>query len=328
MKNNLEQPGKGGNEKKTGNRAEKGYRRNTVILIAAIAGILLLSGAGAVYYFLNNGYEQIGQLEEDKTELTRQLITHDSLVNAWMQSMLVIEEDLRTLQGKEKSLIEKSNDPELTPDIREAILAEIQDINTMLEENKARIRDLTNRLKKSGSTITALNEKVKSLEETLAMRDSTLNLLKMDLADREFKLAELNVVVDSLSEDIDMYNADIRAYEQMVDAQYAELNRAYVATGTVRELEEKGLITREGGFLGLGKSKSLKADLDDAPFEKVVINETQRIMLNTKKAELITEHPSASYEMVANDTLVSYIEIKDPEEFWKITRYAVVETKK
>jgi hypothetical protein len=58
-----------------------------------------------------------------------------------------------------------------------------------------------------------------------------------------------------------------------------------------------------------------------------VITETQRIMLNAKKAELITEHPTASYEMVANDTSVSYIEIKDPAEFWKITRYAVVETK-
>lgn len=324
----MNQPGKSGNEKKTGNRAEKGYRRNTVILIAAIAGILLLSGGGAVYYFLNNGYEQISQLEEEKTELTQQLITHDSLVNAWMQSMLVIEQDLRALQGKEKSLIEKSNDPELTPDIREAILSEIQDINAMLEENKARIRDLNNKLRKSGTTIAALTEKVKSLEETLAMRDSSLNMLKTDLADREFKLAELNVVVDSLNEDIDMYNEDIRAYEQMVDAQYAELNKAYVATGSVKELEEKGLITREGGFLGLGKSKTLKADLDEEPFEKVVITETQRIMLNAKKAELITEHPSASYEMVANDTVVSYIEIKDPQEFWKITRYAVVETKK
>ena len=327
MKNNLNQPGNDGKEKNRGSRAEKGYKRNTVILIAAIAGLLILTGGGAVYYYLDNGYERIGQLEEEKTELTQQLITHDSLVNAWMQSMLVIEEDLRALQGKEQSLIDKSNDPELTPDIREVILAEIQDINTLLEENKARIRELNNKLRKSGSTIAALNEKVKSLEETLAMRDSTLNLLKADLVEREFKLAELNVVVDSLNEDIDTYNKDLQAYEQMVDAQYAELNKAYVATGSVKELEEKGLITREGGFLGLGKSKSLKPDLSEEPFEKVVITETRKIMLNAKKAELISEHPTTSYELVENDTIISYLEIKDPEAFWKITRYAVVKQK-
>lgn len=323
----MDQTGNGRNANKSGSPSDKGYKRNMVILIMAVAAILLLSGGGAAYYYLNNGYERIGQLEEEKTELTQQLLTHDSLVNDWMQSMVLIEEDLRALQGKEQSLIEKSNDPELTPDIREAILAEIQDINTLLDENKARIRDLTNRLNKSGVTIAALNDKVRSLEETLTLRDSTLNVLKMDLADREFKLAELNGVVDSLNEDIEIYNKDLQAYEKMVDAQFAELNKAFVATGSAKELEEKGLITREGGFLGLGKSKTLTAELSEEPFEKVVITETQRIMLNAKKAELITEHPTASYEMVANDTSVSYIEIKDPAEFWKITRYAVVETK-
>ncbi|MDF1570566.1 MAG: hypothetical protein P1P82_03005 [Bacteroidales bacterium] len=327
MKNQMDQTGNGGNAKKSGSQSEKGYKRNIVILITAVAAILLLSGGGAAYYYLNNGYQRIGRLEEEKTELTQQLLTHDSLVNAWMQSMVLIEEDLRALQGKEQSLIEKSNDPELTPDIREAILAEIQDINTLLEENKARIRDLTNKLNKSGVTIAALNDKVQSLEETLAMRDSSLNILKVELTDKEFKLAELNVVVDSLHEDIEIKNQDIQAYEQMVDAQFAELNKAFVATGSAKELEEKGLITREGGFLGLGKSKTLTPDLSEEPFEKVVITETQRIMLNSKKAELITEHPTASYEMVENDTIVSYIEIKDPAEFWKITRYAVVETK-
>jgi chromosome segregation ATPase len=324
----MDQPGNGGNIKKSDNRAEKGYKKNTIILIAAVVGILLLSGGGAVYYFLNNGYDRIGQLESEKTELTQQLIAHDSLVTAWMQSMMVIEEDLRALQGKEQSLIEKSNDPELTPDIREIILAEIQDINTLLEDNKARISDLNNKLRKSGITIAALNDNVTTLEATLALRDSSLNLLKMDLAEKEFKLTELNGVVDSLNEDIDAYHEDITAYEQMVDAQFAELNKAYVATGSAKELEEKGLITREGGFLGLGKSKTLEPDLNEEPFEKVVITETQRIMLNAKKAELISEHPTTSYELVENDTLVSYLEIKNPEEFWKISRYAVVETKK
>jgi hypothetical protein len=50
------------------------------------------------------------------------------------------------------------------------------------------------------------------------------------------------------------------------------------------------------------------------------------IPVNCKNAKLITEHPSGSYEMIReNEKQIAYIAIKDPEEFWKISKYAVVE---
>jgi hypothetical protein len=50
--------------------------------------------------------------------------------------------------------------------------------------------------------------------------------------------------------------------------------------------------------------------------------------LNSKKAELITNHPEGSYEFVKDSTEnIAYLKIEDPLKFWEITNYAVLETK-
>jgi hypothetical protein len=49
--------------------------------------------------------------------------------------------------------------------------------------------------------------------------------------------------------------------------------------------------------------------------------------LNTKKAVVISEHPNNSYTLVEENGLVAYLEIKDPQEFWRISKYAVIQTK-
>ena len=52
-----------------------------------------------------------------------------------------------------------------------------------------------------------------------------------------------------------------------------------------------------------------------------------RTIFEAKKAELISPHPADSYQVVSNDSIVEYIQITQPEKFWKKTRYAVVETR-
>ena len=50
------------------------------------------------------------------------------------------------------------------------------------------------------------------------------------------------------------------------------------------------------------------------------------IPVNSKNAKLISEHPNNSYKFIrdANKKIES-IEITDPAQFWKISKYAVVE---
>ena len=46
--------------------------------------------------------------------------------------------------------------------------------------------------------------------------------------------------------------------EQEVEVKTEKLNTAFYAIGTAKELKEKGVTTKEGGFIGLGKSTKVK----------------------------------------------------------------------
>ena len=71
----------------------------------------------------------------------------------------------------------------------------------------------------------------------------------------------------------------------------------------------------------------MQTAVSDEYFEKIDITTTKTITVNAKKAELITEHPEGSYEWVQENDLIAYMVINDPREFWKMSKYAVLETK-
>ena len=93
-----------------------------------------------------------------------------------------------------------------------------------------------------------------------------------------------------------------------------------------KQLKAKGLLTKEGGFIGLGKTKTMAASFPDSSFKQIDITVMKSIPVNSKNAKLISEHPANSYKFIrdANKKIES-IEITDPAQFWKISKYAVVE---
>jgi hypothetical protein len=107
------------------------------------------------------------------------------------------------------------------------------------------------------------------------------------------------------------------------------MNKAFVASGTYKELKAKGLLTKEGGFIGLGKTKTLATSFPDSSFKQIDITIMKSIPVNSKNAKLISEHPANSYKLIRDkDKKIESIEITDPAEFWKISKYAVVEISK
>ena len=45
--------------------------------------------------------------------------------------------------------------------------------------------------------------------------------------------------------------------DDKISTQTYEMNKAFYVCGTYKELKAKGLLTKEGGFIGLGKTESL-----------------------------------------------------------------------
>jgi len=226
---------------------------------------------------------------------------------------------LNTIKQKENIITMKSSDSEFTKERKDQILADIQSINILLDANKKKIASLNAQLKESGTAIKGLQTRIATLEATVMQYETEISDLKKVLVDKNFEIGQLNTRMLALQDTISMK-------DETISTQIGKINQAYLIYGTFKDLKEIGLVSKEGGFLGIGRKENLIEDFSDSLFEEIDVTETRTIPVNAKKAKFITEHPSSSYELIEEgENRIASIEIKDPEQFWKISKYAVVE---
>jgi hypothetical protein len=303
-------------------KAKKEGMKKGILTTAIIALVLIIAGAFIVNsMYTNEQKKHVAIVENQKHSFTQLLTSRDSVINEWMLTFDEIEKNLATVKEKENIITMKSSDQELSKDKKQQILKDIEYVNALLDQNKKKIASLTAQLNNSGGQIKGLQAKVAELEVSMKERETEIADLKTTLTKKDFEIGQLN------SKMTDQQVA-IAQKDEKITNQTAEMNKGFIASGTYKSLKAKGLISKEGGFLGLGKKESLHPDVSDNVFTQVNIRETKSIPVNSKSAKLITEHPSSSYELVRDkDNKIASIDIKDPDQFWKISKYAVVEIK-
>ena len=262
---------------------------------------------------------QLALMEDQKVTFTEQLTARDSMINQWLLSFDEIEKNLNVIKEKEKLISVKSSDTEVSKNRKEQILEDIKSINTLIEQNKKKIASLSAQLKASGGTIKGLQTRIASLEESMVQYESEIADLQNTLVTKDSEIGQLNNHVVAL-------NDTITRKVETINVQTGKLHQAFLASGTYKDLKEKGLVIKDGGFIGLGRKQFLVEDFSDSLFTEIDITTMTTIPVNSKDVRFITEHPSSSYELVKeNDKQIAYISITNPDEFWKITKYAVVE---
>jgi flagellar biosynthesis chaperone FliJ len=304
------------------NARKEGMAKGAVT--ATVIGLILLVAAGIIGYSIYNHEhtKQLSLMEVQRQNLTGQLIARDSIINEWVLTFNQIEKDLGMVKQKENLITLEASDAELSKDKKQQILEDIRYINTLLDQNKKKIAGLSAQLKNSGIEIKSLQDKIAGLEVSMMQHDDDIAKLKTALVDKDFEVGQLNTRMTELQ-------MTIAQQDEKITDQTDEMNKAFLIYGTFKELKEKGLISKEGGFLGLGRKEALLEDFADSSFTQINVTQTKTIPVNSKDAKLITEHPTSSYELIReNDKTIAYIEIKDPAEFWKISKYAVVEINK
>jgi len=298
--------------------AKTGISPATVVVI-----ILLLIAAGVAYILYSREHKKLlTMMEEQKVSLTDKITARDSVISEWIMTFDDIEKNISLIKEKQKIISLNSSNGEISADKRQKVLEDIKYINTLLEQNKKKIASLTAQLKKSGGTIKALQDKITGLEAAMKQNEAEISELKTALIDKEFEVEQLNTQMSVL-------NDTLAKKDEVISTQTNELNKAFYAIGTFKELKEKGLITKEGGFIGLGKTKSLTGNIPENVFTRIDITQAKFILVDAKSAKLISDHPAGSFEYVRDENKrIKTIEIKDPAEFWKVSRYAVVEITK
>lgn len=303
----------------SGNAGSKGL----IVALGVALILVIVIGATALTRNHNKTVQEALTLENQKHELATQLSQRDSIINEWVVAFNEIESNIKKITSRENMLSMQSMNPEITKDKKKEVLAEIQLIREMIDQNKKKLTSLSSQLRNSGIKIASLQTRIDTLDAQIIQQDQSIASLKMELVDRNFEIGQLNEKVDTM-------RVVIADKKTVISQQTKEMNKAFVVSGTYKDLKAKGVLTKEGGVLGLGKKESLQENsIKDNLFTRIDITETRTIPVNSKSVKLITEHPASSYELVKDDAdMIAYIEIKDPSTFWKISKYAVVEVNK
>jgi chromosome segregation ATPase len=274
--------------------------------------------------------EKVSQLEIQLDETVTMLEERDSAMNEYLGFITEIEKNLNEIRERE-SLISLESD-ELqggNQEQRDQLIKDLQTINTLMLENKERISTLSNSLKNSKYQINKLKELVSELQKNIDIKAEEVEKLNQQLAFLTDENQILKVQVDSLFAENETKSQTIEEQSEKIKELDDKFHTAYYASGSLEDLRAKSIIEKEGGFLGIGSVKQLNEDLNFSELDSIDIRNTYSIPVHSKKVELVTEHPSDSYEMIINEENkeVDKIVIIDPDKFWASTRCLVMITK-
>lgn len=303
---------------------KKNRRSQIATTVLALIIIAIVAFAGVSIYKKKTG--EINSLQTEKLNINEELAARDSMVNDLVGAFNDIEDNLRFIKEKRKMLSIETQ-KEGGRDQKQAIIDDIALMNEMLEKSSEHIDQLEQRLKRAGIELSSFKKKLANLNQSIEEQNSEILALQKKLEEKDILLAELNSKVDTMAIMIAQREDTLQVKEQQIMDKTMELNRGFIAYGTYKELAEHGVLKKDGGFLGLGKQVSLQNNLDESYFTQLDIRDTKTIPLFSNKATIISEHPDSSYNFIEENGMIAYLEIENPEEFWKISKYAVIEVK-
>lgn len=283
--------------------------------------VMLLTGG------CNQKNQEIAKLKASNDSLRSLGITKDSTVIDFVNAFNDIQSNLDSIKMKEK-IINKAveGNSEIKTRSKDQINSDINLIYKLQQENRAMVASLRSKLNKSGVHSVQLEEMINNLSKQIEQKDAEIAQLKVDLAKVNVQVTDLTTKVTDLNANVDNLNTQNTQKQQVIDERTAELNTAYYVVGSNSYLKDKKIITKEGGFIGLGKSKELATDMNKSNFTKVDITILKGISIMKNKATILTSHPKSSYHFTGKNLSDSLV-ITNQKEFWSLSKVLVVNVK-
>lgn len=208
---------------------------------------------------------------------------------------------------------------------KEKIVSDLSYIQKRMNENRDLIAELQEKLKKSDSNSTQLKKALQSLQNELQAKEKQIVTLQSELAAKNIYIQELDSAVNSLSAERASLIADNEKKSQTLSQQEETLNAAWYVVANKKELKEMKVLTNTGLF----KKGDVMEDpeVDKSAFIQIDIRNIKEISLNADDCKILTIHPESSYTLSKDKESGMILQINNPESFWNITRYLVVQIK-
>jgi len=284
--------------------------------------ILFLSVCVAMLSSCGN-MKQNEALKAENDSLNMALAERDAELDGIMEAFNEVQEGFRLINEAENR-VDLQNGAVEGRSNAQKIREDIQFISEKLQSNRERIAELEEQLKNSKYSSSQLKKAISNLKKELESKTQQIETLQTDLAAKNIRIAELDDAVSLLNQNVTDLVAENEAKTATVASQDKALNTAWFVFGTSSELKDQKIISKKF----LQKTKVLEdKDFNKDYFTQIDIRTDKEIKLYSKDAELLTTHPAGSYELVKDSKGQLTLVITNPNKFWSVSRYLVIEVK-
>lgn len=290
-----------------------------ILVVLALTGVLFYSCDNQMKKENDALKAEVAMLAEQNAKLAMGNYDMEHSIEQYQATLQEIEVQLSAIDEKHELVKNKSAEFQNDSQTEEEILLHISHLHQQMENSKHKIAIMNNNIQELRKQNTDQHEElhkldlyVNKLANLVVKKDNEIILMHGQLKNQ-------NLAIGALSE----------AYAEQ--AMYNEVlleivNTAFFVAGTRKELIDMGVIDMEGGFIGIGRVKTLNANAPVQFLTPIDIRTTDIIELTGKKAELITTHAPESYEFTFDkESDLALLGIANKLKFWQETNYLVVE---
>jgi len=275
---------------------------------------------GICFIACTNNNEQAQKLKDTVTKdsiLLVQANQKDSEISSYLHELKDIGDNLDMIKSREKIMTLKTGGIEATN--KDSLVSEIKELDDWIVANDKKMNRLQARLKKMSVRNENLESLVNRLNQELTEKDQ-------EIGDLQLGLSKANETIMIVTKRFNDSIVVIKKERELVSNYKTALTTVYYVTGTMKALQDKGIVTKEGGFIGIGRVAVVNSSIDNSKFTKSDLTNLTGLSLNGKFRRLITTHPDNSYSILTNGKADS-LTITNPTAFWSESKYLVIAIK-
>jgi len=261
----------------------------------------------------DNKKQHEAELAQQRDSLNQIIEQKDIEINDMVGTLNDIEEGFRQIneaQGR-VSVAQRGEGASSAARIRE----NMEFIHTTMQQNRELINKLRAQLRSSSVNGEQLKRTLDHLTAQMETKDKELRQLRAELEAKDIHIAELDETIADLHEDVSSLKEDNSKKTETISTQDKQLNTAWFVFGTKKELKEQNIL-KDG--------KVLQQNFNKNYFTKIDIRVDKEIKLYSRDAEILTAHPSSSYNLFRDANKQYVLRITNPEQFWGTSKYLVV----
>ncbi len=228
-----------------------------------------------------------------------------------------IQENLDSIKQIERLITESTEgQTERKSNLADDINRDINAIYDLLVKNREIVENMRRQIRNSGQSNKELEKMIAHLSFQIESKDAEIALLKEELERKQIQ-------IEDLERNLARIERQSRDRAAALQAKTDEMNLAWYIIGNRKFLEDKGIITKTGGFIGIGASRKVSEDFEKEHFTRIDIREKTAFPVFSRKAQVLTIHPSGSYELTGHRSVDSLL-IRHADDFWSASRFMVV----